>query len=250
MGGDKDTPCVLIFDDPEALARAAASRFVELVATCIDECGRFSVALSGGSTPRRIYELLAGGEFASRVDWSKVHIFFGDERCVPPDEDESNYRMARETLLSRIDVAPENVHRMIGEGDAVANARLYEDELRSFFGGDSLPRFDLVMLGLGDDGHTASLFPATPALDECAAWVVANRIEKFDTYRLTLTAPVINNAAHIMFVVAGTGKAGRLHEVIEGARDPHRLPAQLIRPADGSLEWFVDRAAASRLEKV
>jgi 6-phosphogluconolactonase len=250
MNDDQGTPRVLIFDDAESLARAAATRFVELAAACLDERGRFSVALSGGSTPRRIYELLAGEEFAPRVAWSKVHVFFGDERCVPPDNAESNYRMARETLLSRVGVAPENVHRMIGEGDAVANARLYEDELRTYFVGDALPRFDLVMLGLGEDGHTASLFPASPALDERAAWVVANRVEKFGAYRLTLTVPVINNAAHVMFVVAGAGKAERLREVIEGASDPHRLPAQLIRPSNGSLEWYVDRAAASRLERV
>jgi 6-phosphogluconolactonase len=250
MNDDRDTPRVLIFDDAESVARAAATRFAEIAAAAIDERGRFSVALSGGSTPRRIYELFAGGEFASRVEWPKVHVFFGDERCVPPDDAESNYRMALETLLSWVGIAPENVHRMIGEGDAVANARLYEDELRAYFGGDALPRFDLVMLGLGEDGHTASLFPATLALDERAAWVVANRVEKLGAYRLTLTAPVINNAAHVMFVVAGAGKAEPLHEVIEGERDPRRLPAQLIRPTKGSLEWYVDRAAASRLERV
>jgi 6-phosphogluconolactonase len=249
MDGDKDAPRILIFDDAEALARAAASRFVELAAACVDGRGRFSVALAGGSTPRRIYELLAGDEFAPRVEWSKVHVFFGDERCVPPDDAESNYRMARETLLSRVGVVQENVHRMIGEGDAVANARLYEDELRAYFGGAELPRFDLVMLGLGEDGHTASLFPASPALDERAAWVTANRVEKFSVFRLTLTAPVINNAAHVLFVVAGAGKANSLREVLEGERDPQKLPAQLIRPTGGSLEWYVDRAAASRLER-
>ncbi|MFL6229960.1 MAG: 6-phosphogluconolactonase [Pyrinomonadaceae bacterium] len=248
MDGDKHTPRILVSADPESLARAAASRFVELAQAATNERGRFSVALSGGSTPRRIYELLAGAEFAPRVEWSKVHVFFGDERCVPPDDEESNYRMAREALLSRVGVAAENVHRMIGEGDAVANARLYEDELRTYFIGGGLPRFDLIMLGLGEDGHTASLFPGSPVLDERAAWVVANRVEKLSAYRLTLTAHVINNAAHVVFVVAGAGKAERLREVIEGARDPHRLPAQLVRPSDGSLEWFVDRAAAAKLQ--
>ncbi|MDT7604245.1 MAG: 6-phosphogluconolactonase [Acidobacteriota bacterium] len=248
MADEIQTASVLIFPEAEAVARAAAERFVELANEGAAKSGRFSVALSGGSTPRRIYELLAGEELRAAVDWSKVHIFFGDERCVPPDDDESNYRMARETLLSRVSVAPENIHRMTGEGDAVANARLYEDDLRAFFGEVALPAFDLVMLGLGEDGHTASLFPGSRALDERAAWVTANRVEKLGAFRLTLTAPVINNAAHVMFVVAGAGKAERLREVIEGARDPHRLPAQLIRPARGTLEWYADRAAAAKLK--
>jgi 6-phosphogluconolactonase len=238
---------VLIYADAEAVARAAAENFVALARKSAGESGHFSVALSGGSTPRRIYELLASDEFASRVDWSKVHAFFGDERCVPPDDDASNYRMARETLLSRVAIPPQNVHRMIGEGDALANARLYEDELRAFFGDASLPRFDLIMLGLGEDGHTASLFPESPALDERAAWVVANRVEKLGAYRLTLTAPVISHAANVMFVATGAGKAERLREIIEGVREPQRLPAQLIRPTGGALTWYVDRAAAAKL---
>jgi 6-phosphogluconolactonase len=243
-----ETGRVLIFDDSEALARVAAERFAEISGEAVRAKGRFGVALSGGSTPRRIYELLAGAEFKGRVDWSKAHVFFGDERCVPPDDEASNYRMAQDTLLSRVNVPAENVHRMIGEGDAAASARLYEDELRSFFGDAEFPTFDLVMLGLGDDGHTASLFPGTRALEERGAWVAANWVEKLGAYRLTLTAPVVNHAAHVMFVVAGAGKAERLHEVLEGAREPRRLPAQLIRPVGGSLEWFIDLAAAARLE--
>jgi 6-phosphogluconolactonase len=245
---ETQTANVLIFEDGEAVARAVAGRFVEVADECVRERGRFSVALSGGSTPRRIYELLSGAEFASRVAWSKVHVFFGDERSVPPDDAQSNYRMARESLLSRVALPAENVHRMIGEGDAAANARLYEDELRSFFGGDALPAFDLVMLGLGEDGHTASLFPGSPALEERSAWVVANWIEKLNAYRLTLTAPVINNASHVVFVVTGAGKAERLLEIVKGARDPRRLPAQLIRTARGTLDWYVDRAAAAKLK--
>ncbi|MCA1815135.1 MAG: 6-phosphogluconolactonase [Acidobacteria bacterium] len=240
---------VLVFDDAAAVSRAAAGRFVASADASIRQSGRFSVALSGGSTPRAIYELLASAEFAPRVEWSKVHAFFGDERCVPPDDEASNYRMARESLLSHVPIPTQNVHRMIGEGDAVANARLYEDDLRSFFGGDALPRFDLVMLGLGEDGHTASLFPGSPALEERRAWAVANRVEKLGAYRLTLTAPAINAAAAVMFVAAGAGKAERLRDVLEGGRDPSRLPAQLIRPGVGTLEWFVDRAAAAKLER-
>jgi 6-phosphogluconolactonase len=247
MRDDDKNRRVLIFDDAEAVARAAAARIAEIAVESVEARGRFSVALSGGTTPRRIYELLAGEAFRTRIDWSKAHVFFGDERCVPPDDEESNYRMANETLLSLVNVAREHVHRMIGEGDAVANARLYEDELRAYFGDTAAPAYDLITLGMGDDGHTASLFPHSPALDARGAWVVANRVEKLGAYRLTLTANVINHAAHVMFVVTGAGKAERLREVIEGERDPHRLPAQLINPSDGSLEWFIDRAAAVKL---
>ncbi len=243
---------VHVFADADRVARAVAERFVELSRDRIASGGRFSVALSGGTTPRRVYELLAGEEFSARVEWPKVQIFFGDERCVPPDDAESNYRMARESLLSRIAVPAQNVHRMTGEGEPAASARLYEDELRSSFGvgaseTEGLPRFDLVMLGMGDDGHTASLFPGSPALQEHEAWVVANRVEKLGTYRLTLTAPVINNAAHVLFVVTGAGKAERLREVLEGPRDPLRLPSQLISPSRGALDWYIDQAAASKL---
>ncbi len=241
---------VRVFDDAEQVARAVAVRFVESAGESVAQNGRFSVALSGGSTPRRVYELLAGGEFAPRVDWPHVHVFFGDERCVPPDDADSNYRMARESLLSLVAIPPRNVHRMIGEGDAAANARLYEGELRAFFGDATTPRFDLVMLGLGEDGHTASLFPGSLALAESSAWVVANWVEKFGAYRLTLTAPVINSAAHVLFLAVGAAKAERVRDVLEGERDPVRLPAQLIRPGGGHLEWFVDRAAASKLERL
>jgi 6-phosphogluconolactonase len=158
--------------------------------------------------------------------------------------------MANEALLSRVALPSENIHRMRGEGDAVANARLYEDELRGFFGDDAAwPEFDLVMLGMGDDGHTASLFPGTHALDVRAAWVTANPVEKFDAYRITLTAPAINHARHVMFIVTGAGKAERLHEVIHGAHDPQRLPAQLIQPQTGALAWFLDAAAAAKLSR-
>ncbi len=227
----------------------AARRFVELSRKAIDASGRFSVALAGGSTPKRVYELLASDDFKHQIDWTHVHIFFGDERSVPPDHHDSNYRMAREALLAHIMLPLENVHRMVGEGDAVSNARLYEDELHEFFDEADWPRFDLVMLGMGDDGHTASLFPGSRALAEEQAWVVANWVEKFNTFRLTLTAPAINHAAHIMFIVTGAGKADRLPEILTGARDPERLPSQLIKPVNGTLEWFTDKAAAANLHK-
>jgi 6-phosphogluconolactonase len=241
-------PSVRVFADPEAVAVEAARHIVELARAAIDERGAFSIALSGGSTPRRVYELLAGEEFRERVDWPGVHVFFGDERAVPADHAESNYRMANEALLSRVRVPPENVHRVEGLGDTAANASAYESVMRGFFGDADWPRFDLVMLGMGDDGHTASLFPGTVALGESRAWTVANWVEKFGAWRITLSAPAINAARHVLFLVTGDAKAGRLREVLKGERDPTRLPSQLISPREGTLEWFVDGAAASRLE--
>ena len=240
-------PSIRVFDDAESLSQAAAQRFAEIARDSVERSGRFGVALAGGSTPKRVYKLLAGDDFRDAVDWTKCHVFFGDERCVPPDDAESNFRMANEALLSRVAVPLENVHRMKGEGDAVANARAYEDELRDFFPGEEWPAFDLVMLGLGEDGHTASLFPHTEALRETRAWVSANWVEKLGAFRLTLTGPAINRARNVMFVVAGAGKVGPLVEVLKGAHNPERLPAQLIRPVSGTLEWFVDRAASSKL---
>ncbi|OLD27640.1 MAG: 6-phosphogluconolactonase [Acidobacteria bacterium 13_1_40CM_3_55_6] len=247
MSTSEARPRVQVFDDAEAVARSAAERFVELGQAAIDARGCFSVGLAGGSTPKRTYELLASEAYREQLNWSKVHIFFGDERCVPPDHSESNYRMANEALISRVSIPPPNVHRINGLGDAVANASLYEDELRTFFNPASWPRFDLVLLGMGDDGHTASLFPGTKALVEPRAWVVANWVEKFGTFRITLTAPAINHAANIAFLVTGATKAERLLEVLRGALDPEKLPSQLIQPLDGSLFWLVDKAAAGRL---
>ena len=247
MSTSEARPRVQVFDDAEAVARGAAERFVELGQAAIDARGCFSVGLAGGSTPKRTYELLASEAYREQLNWSKVHIFFGDERCVPPDHSESNYRMANEALISRVSIPPPNVHRINGLGDAVANASLYEDELRTFFNAASWPRFDLVLLGMGDDGHTASLFPGTKALVEPRAWVVANWVEKFGAFRITLTAPAINHAANIAFLVTGATKAERLLEVLRGALDPEKLPSQLIQPLDGSLFWLVDKAAAGRL---
>jgi 6-phosphogluconolactonase len=240
-------PDVRIYATPRELAAAAAARFVRLAQEAVASRGLFGVALAGGNTPRRVYELLAGDDLRRQVSWRDVHVFFGDERMVPPDHAESNYRMAHEALLSLAPIPPENVHRIEGRGDAAANAGRYEDELRAFFGETDWPRFDLVMLGMGDDGHTASLFPGTPALAESRAWVAPNWVEKLGVRRVTLTAPAVNAARHVVFLVSGAGKAARLREVLEGPPDPERLPAQLIRPAAGTLEWLVDEAAASQL---
>ena len=236
-----------VFDDAEELAHAAAVRFLTLAQSSVARQGRFSVALAGGNTPRRVYELLATDEFNQQINWPNVHIFFGDERPVPHDQPASNYRMASETLLSKVPIPVTNIHPMNGVGDLRANARDYESELRSFFGNASWPRFDLVLLGMGEDGHTASLFPDSQALNEVHAWAVANWIESLGEFRVTLTAPAINAAANVTFLVAGEKKAERLHEVLRGPSQPAHLPAQLISPKDGSLTWMVDAAAATRL---
>ena len=247
MGADGAEPRVRVFDTAEAVAQAAAERIAELARESVEARGGFRIALSGGSTPRRVYELLAGGELRDAVDWPNVHVFFGDERMVPPDHAESNYRMANESLLSRVPIPARNIHRIEGVSDAAANASDYESDMRSLFGDAEWPRLDLVLLGMGDDGHTASLFPGTTALEERRAWVAANWVEKLGAWRVTLTAPAINAARHVLFLVSGAGKAARLREVLNGERDPTRLPSQMIRPDDGTLEWFIDQAAAAEL---
>ena len=230
-----------IFEGPRELARAAAQTFVEEAAESIQEKGSFAVALAGGSTPKALYELLAT-EYRDTLDWKNVHAFFGDERTVPPDHEDSNYRMAYRALLSQVPVG--SVRRMRGELDPRKAATLYEQALRTFFGGT--PRFDLVLLGIGEDGHTASLFPSTPALDVTDRFVVENPVEKLGTIRLTLTVPAINAANWIVFLVAGEGKAGALKEILEGNANPHEYPAKFVRPKGGAT-WMVDRAAARLL---
>jgi 6-phosphogluconolactonase len=205
------------------------------------------VALSGGSTPRATYALLATVEFASLVDWPRVHVFWGDERCVPLDDPDSNYRMARETLLDHVPLPTRNVHRIRGEMDPEAAAQAYAAELRAFFG-TQWPSFDLVLLGMGNDGHTASLFPGSATLHEDTRAVVAvtAHYEDRPAHRVTLTPPAINSARQVVFLVAGAAKAETLQAVLEGPAD--RFPAQFIRPTSGQLAWLVDSAAASRLK--
>ena len=238
---------VFVFDTPEQLAIAAAERFVDYEYAFHGELDRFSVALAGGNTPRRVYELLATERFKQRVEWAQVDLFFGDERCVPPDHPESNYAMAYETLISKVPIPAKNVHRIIGEGRPEESARLYENQLRIFFAGVSWPRFDLVLLGMGEDGHTASLFPGSDALKEKTKWVVTTRLEGSMRDRITLTVPVFNQAARIMFLVTGAGKAGRLAQVLHPQHGSAPLPAQAIKPVNGTLEWLVDNAAAPLL---
>jgi 6-phosphogluconolactonase len=242
-----------VFPDGADLARAAAEEFARRAEEAIRARGRFSIALSGGSTPRHLFALLAdpAEPYRDRIDWRAVHVFWGDERHVPPDHPESNFRMARETLLDRVAVPAENVHRIRGEEpDAARAAALYEEELRAFFRG--APRFDLVLLGLGADAHTASLFPGTSAVRERERWVAAPWVEKLGTFRITLTPAVLHRAAAVIFLVQGEEKAGALRAVLAGERDPDRFPAQAVQPRhsqNGEILWLVDRAAASGLDE-
>lgn len=239
-----------VFPDGAELARAAAEEFARRASEAIRSRARFSVALSGGSTPRDLFTLLADPmePFRDRIEWRAVHFFWSDERHVPPDHHESNYRMARETLLDAVPVPAENVHRIRGEEpDAQRAAALYEEDLRAFFSGP--PRFDLVLLGLGADAHTASLFPGTAAVRERERWVVAPWIEKLGAFRVTLTPVVFKHAAGLIFLVQGEEKAEALRAVLKGTIDADRWPAQAVCPQDGELLWFVDLAAASKLER-
>jgi 6-phosphogluconolactonase len=236
---------LLVYETPEELAEAVAREFVARAEGAISASGRFAVALAGGSTPKATYEVLAR-DYPGELDWGRVHVFFGDERTVPPDHEESNYRMAHEALLSRVPVG--GVHRMRGELPPAEAAASYEEELREFFGPEDVPAFDLILLGIGEDGHTASLFPETSALDVTDRWVVANPVLKLGTTRLTLTIPAINAAKTVAFLVAGQGKAEVLKEILEGDADPRAYPAKFIRPESGALTWMLDKEAASSLK--
>ncbi len=240
---------VLVVPNAAALAEQAAERFVEAQTKALDESGRFSVALSGGATPRGLYARLASEPFRSRVDWGRVRVFWGDERCAPPDHPESNYRLAQELLLSRVPIPTENIYRMRGEAaDQDLAAAEYAGELQTAFGlkRGERPRFDLILLGMGADGHTASLFPHSPALREVTRLAVAVYVEAVKGYRLTLTLPVLNNAVRVLFLVSGSDKAGWLRSVLTGKPSPD-APASLVRPERGTLQWIVDRAAATGL---
>lgn len=232
--------------DAEELARAAAQLFLDAAVTAFRARGRFRVALCGGSTPRRAYELLATPAFSSRVDWNRVDLFWGDERYVPPDDRDSNYRMTAEALLDHIPISPANVHRVpteISPPEAAAGA--YETEIRQLFRGTtSVPEFDLIFLGLGANGHTASLFPYSPALHEGSRLVVADFVKEVNTWRISMTLPLLNQGRVVAFLIEGAGKAEVLRDVMLGPRDPERLPAQLISP-QGKLLWMVDQAAAA-----
>ncbi len=234
---------VQIYDDEIALSRATAHLIAESAARNIAEHGSFSIVLSGGQTPKHTYDLLAGSEFINNIDWNHVKIFFGDERYVPENDERSNYKMVKEALLKHVPLHPENIFPVICDTSAEADAMRYEIILKENFPGP-FPRFDLVLLGLGENGHTASLFPHTNILGETAKWVSEVWIEDQQSFRISLTAPAINAAKQIVFLVCGSNKADVLNRVLHEERNTGLLPAQLIDPAEGELIWMVDRAAA------
>jgi 6-phosphogluconolactonase len=240
-----------VLPNAAALARRTAEFFVAEAEKAVAQRGVARIAISGGSTPKAAFAALAeqGEEWRGRMPWEKLDLWWVDERCVPPDNAESNYRMTREALLNHVPLKPEQIHRMKGELEPDDAAAQYETELNTSFGlhGAEIPRFDLVQLGMGPDGHTASLFPHTEALHETKRLVVANYVEKLDMWRVTLTRPVINQARQVFFLISGTDKAMILNEVLQGPRDPERLPSQFIEPVDGILTLLLDQAAASFL---
>src|SRR6266478_2620293 len=242
---------IRILADANSIAQTAAAEFLEAAKQAVREKGSFCVALSGGSTPKALYGLLINNPvLQAKVPWSKIQFFFGDERHVPPDDAESNFRMATEAMLAKAPVDPKQVHRIKGEKrNATQAAEEYEQELRASFrlAADQLPRFDLVLLGMGPEGHTASLFPGTKALKEERRLVVSNWVGKLYTDRITLTPPVLNNAARVIFMVHGEEKAPALKAVLEGPYEPDQLPAQMIKPTEGKVLWLVDPSAASML---
>ena len=258
---------ILIFQNIEELNNAAAQKFVEIGARAIEKRGRFAVALAGGSTPKSLYQLLSSDKFSDKIDWKFVFFFFGDERNAPPDSEESNFRAANENLLKPLQISEENIFRWQTElKDAELIAEKYEETITKFFdlkqnppanadGSDkTLPRFDLILLGMGADGHTASLFPFTDAVRiACVSGrvkiAVSNYVENLKTTRFTLTFPVINNAANVIFLVKGADKAETLKEVLEGEFQPLKFPSQNVKPDGGNLFWLVDKPAAEYLTR-
>lgn len=240
-----------VVPDSASLAAEAAERFTSATEKAVATRGRARIAISGGSTPKAAFQLLAdqAKPWRARMPWDKIDIYWVDERCVPPDDKDSNYRMTREALLDLVPLAPEQVHRMEGELEPEVAAARYESTLRNTFRleGAESPRFDLLQLGMGPDGHTASLFPHTEAINEMGRLVTANFVSKLGMWRITLTWPVINQAAQIFFLIGGADKAEVLKEVVLGSRDPERLPSQLIWPSSGILSLVLDKAAAAFL---
>lgn len=240
---------VQICRDPQKLYNKAAELFAGLAEEAIAARGWFTVALSGGSTPKGVHAALSEDPYRTRVPWTHVRLFWGDERSVPPTHPDSNYLVAEETLISRITIPSQNIHRIRSELPPAEAASAYEQTLRETFAlsGGALPRFDLIFLGMGADGHTASLFPGTPGLREDKRLVIAQYVEKLQTWRVTLTPPALNKAAYVVFLVSGADKAETLKAVLQGPFEPERFPSQLIRPTDGTLLWLVDQAAARAL---
>ncbi len=231
---------------PDELARAAAEHFATLAQEAIIDHGYFSMALAGGSTPRLTYEILATIEFAQKINWERVHVFWGDERMVPPDHEDSNYRMANEAMLKVVPIPKDNIHRVFGESKPHEAARNYAETIRNFFNPHPAS-FDLILLGMGDDGHTASIFPDTPAVFEETLNVMSHFVDKLEAWRVTFTPRLINAAENVTFLISGERKSRRLRQVLVGPYQPEVLPSQIVRPSQGRLRWLVDEAAALHL---
>ena len=231
------------FPDKEQLIQEVVTLFIKLAQESIEKRGAFSAALSGGSTPEPLYQALGKPQYSEQLEWDHIHLFFGDERPVPPGHPDSNFRMVKESLLDQIKIPDNNIHRVPAEMDVRVAAFAYEEDLRSFFKGE-WPRFDLVLLGMGTDGHTASLFPHTAGLNEEHRWFIANLVPEKETWRLTLTKNAINNARNIVVLVSGEDKSRMLANVIEGLRRPEEMPIQLIEPIKGEMIWLIDQDAA------
>jgi 6-phosphogluconolactonase len=237
---------VRVFADVGTLSRAAAESFVSLALSAGASRDRFAVALSGGTTPKRLYSLLASPPYRDRIDWTSLHVFWADERCVPWDHRDSNFKLAYDTLLSRVPLPPENVHRVCGEEEPECAAQEYEQELRSFFGPATFPVFDLILLGAGEDGHTASLFPGGATLRARTRLAVPVHFDAPKHSRVTLTLPVLNHAEKVLFLASGRVKAKVVHEILEDG-NPYQYPAGMVRPVRGRVLWMVDRDAARLL---
>lgn len=237
---------IRVFDNSEALAVGAAAHFAATARAAVEARGVFNVSLSGGTTPRETYERLAAEPYRSEIDWARVHAFWGDERNVPPEHADSDYAMAKRALLDHVEIPRANVHRMQGELDVKEAADLYEAEVKKHFNSNGVPSFDLILLGLGEDGHTASLFRETQALEITDRLVIGNQVPSLDTWRLTFTYPLINAAHQVVFLAAGVRKAKIVQEIIE-LKNPE-YPASQVAPHPGELHWLLDNAAASLLK--
>lgn len=246
---------ITVYKDKESLVSGAADFIAEAAEQAIGARGRFTLALSGGHTPQPVYARLATPDYRDRIDWSKVQVFFGDERCVPPDDPQSNYRMVKTALLDQVPLPEGNIHRLRGEDRPEQAAADYARALQRTFGGSAADGgpppegFDLILLGMGDNGHTASLFPGQAAVTESKRWVMAQYVEVVGMWRLTLTPVIINAARWVAFLVSGDKKAEMLHRVLEESYQPVVLPCQVINPTRGKLHWLVDEAAAARLRR-
>ncbi|MHB8644283.1 MAG: 6-phosphogluconolactonase [Thermomicrobiales bacterium] len=240
---------IMVLPDLDAVSQEAARRFVAIANDAVTRTNRCTVALAGGSTPERLYRLLASEMYRDAIPWASLYLFFGDERCVPPDDRESNYRMAREAMLDHVPVLPAQVFRMEGERDPHSAAVTYDATIGDVFGltPGRVPHFDLILLGMGPDGHTASLFPQTDGLQVIERLATANYVPKFDSWRLTLTYPVLDAAMQVLFLVGGAEKADAVQHVLEGPFDPSEYPAQGVRTPEGTVSFLLDAAAAGKL---